>query len=140
VVIGDGSERRRLEAQAGPQTRFLGAQPDEVLQDHYRRCRALLFPGVEDFGIVPLEAQASGRPVIALGAGGALETVREGRTGLFFSEATPESLIDALERFERAPTVFAPATCRAQAERFAPERFRAELAAFIQSRTGLTSP
>ena len=75
VVIGSGPERARLERLAGPSVRFLGWQPDEVIRDHYRRCRALLFPGEEDFGIVPIEALACGSPVIALGRGGAAETV-----------------------------------------------------------------
>ena len=79
VVIGKGPERARLEAMAGPTVRFLGWQPDEVIRDHYRRCRALLFPGEEDFGIVPVEAMACGAPVIALGRGGAAETVDQSR-------------------------------------------------------------
>jgi glycosyltransferase involved in cell wall biosynthesis len=131
VVIGEGSERRRLEAMAGKNVVFLGPQPFPVLQDHYRRCRALIFPGIEDFGIVPLEAQASGRPVIACGKGGALETVVPGLTGLFFPEQTPEGLIEAMGHFEAAPDRFDPAACRRQAERFSPRRFRDELTTFL---------
>jgi glycosyltransferase involved in cell wall biosynthesis len=130
VVIGEGSERARLEALAGPSVTFLGAQPGGVLQDHFRRGRALIFPGVEDFGITPLEAMASGRPVIAYRAGGVLETVVDGATGLFFDEQTPESLADALARFDAMS--FDPAVCRAQAERFGPERFRAEFGAYLE--------
>ena len=130
VVIGEGSERARLEAMAGPAVTFLGAQPGEVLQDHMRRCRAFVFPGVEDFGITPLEAMASGRPVIAYRAGGVRETVLDGTTGLFFDEQTPESLIGALERADAMS--FDPAACRAQAGRFGPERFRAEFAAYLE--------
>ncbi len=130
VVIGEGSERARLEAMAGPTVTFLGAQPGEVLQDHMRRCRAFVFPGVEDFGITPLEAMASGRPVIAYRAGGVRETVLDGTTGLFFDEQTPESLIGTLERADRMS--FDPAACRAQAELFGPERFRAEFAAYLE--------
>ena len=132
VVIGEGSERSRLEAMAGPSVTFLGSQPGDVLQDHMRRCRAFIFPGVEDFGITPLEAMASGRPVIAYRAGGVLETVLDGTTGLFFDEQTPESLAAALERSEAMS--FDPAACREQAERFGPERFRAEFAAFLEKR------
>ena len=131
VVIGEGSERRRLEARAGKNIVFLGAQPFPVLQDHYRRCRALVFPGIEDFGIVPLEAQASGRPVIAYGKGGVLETVVPGVTGLFFPEQTPERLVAAVEEFEGTPDRFEPAACRRQAERFASKRFRSELTTFL---------
>ena len=87
VVIGEGSERAKLEKMAGPTISFLGSQPFPVLQDHFRRCRALVFPGVEDFGITPLEAMASGRPVIAYRAGGVMETVVDGVTGLFFDAA-----------------------------------------------------
>jgi glycosyltransferase involved in cell wall biosynthesis len=131
IVIGEGSERKRLEQRAGAYITFLGSQPLPVLQDHYRRCRALIFPGVEDFGITPLEAQASGRPVIAYRRGGVLETVVDGVTGLFFDRQEPESLIEAIEEFERRLTTWNPARCRAQAERFSPERFRTELQAFL---------
>jgi glycosyltransferase involved in cell wall biosynthesis len=131
VVIGEGSERRRLEAMAGKNIVFLGAQPFSVLKDHYRRCRALVFPGIEDFGIVPLEAQASGRPVIAYGKGGVLETVVPGVTGLFFPEQTPERLIEAVEKFEAERERFEPAACRQQAERFSPGRFRQALTTFL---------
>ncbi len=100
VVAGDGPERRRLQRLAGPTVAFLGRISDGELRDHYRRCRALVFPTHEDFGLTPLEAQACGTPVIAYGGGGALETVVDGRTGLFFGEQTPESLAAALRRFE----------------------------------------
>jgi glycosyltransferase involved in cell wall biosynthesis len=132
VVIGEGSERAKLEAMAGPTVTFLGAQPGEVLADHFRRCRALVFPGVEDFGITPLEAMASGRPVIAYRAGGVLETVVDGSTGLFFDEQTPESLSGAIERFDAMR--FDPAVCRARAEDFAPEQFQARFLAFLRGR------
>jgi glycosyltransferase involved in cell wall biosynthesis len=132
VVIGEGSERTALEKLAGPTVTFLGSQPFEVLRDHYHRCRAFIFPGIEDFGITPLEAQASGRPVVAFRAGGALETVVEGETGIFFDEQTPESLMAAVER----PLDFDPGACRANAERFGPERFRAELADYAARKTG----
>ncbi len=84
VIIGDGPEREKLEKIAGDNIKFLGRQPDSLIKEYYSKCRAFIFPGEEDFGITPLEAQASGRPVIAFGKGGALETVVEGQTGLFF--------------------------------------------------------
>jgi len=129
IIIGDGSERARLEKMAGPTVTFLGSQPQSVLRDHYQRCRALVFPGVEDFGITPLEAQASGRPVVAYRMGGALETIRENITGLFFDAQTPESLAEAIQRLDGM--TIDRAECRRNAERFAPEQFRANFAAFL---------
>jgi glycosyltransferase involved in cell wall biosynthesis len=131
VVIGQGAELESLRRRAGRTIEFLGSQPNEVLQDLYGRCRALIFPGIEDFGITPLQAMASGRPVIAYAAGGVLETVVEGETGLFFREQTPEALADTVRQFEalRAP---APEQCRHRAESFSPARFRASIASFIQ--------
>ncbi|MGC9523279.1 MAG: glycosyltransferase, partial [Anaerolineae bacterium] len=100
VIVGEGRDRPALEAMAGPNVRFLGYLPDEALPDMLANCRAFVFPGFEDFGITPLEAQASGRPVIAYGAGGALDTVVEGVTGTFFDEPTVASLREAIERFD----------------------------------------
>jgi glycosyltransferase involved in cell wall biosynthesis len=131
VIIGEGSERRRLEARAGKNIVLMGAQPFSVLKDHYRRCRALVFPGIEDFGIVPLEAQASGRPVIAYGKGGVLESVLDGVTGLFFPGQTPEDLVAAVEKFEADMDRFDPGACRRQAERFSPDKFQGELRTFL---------
>jgi glycosyltransferase involved in cell wall biosynthesis len=134
IVIGEGSERGQLEAIAGPDITFLGAQPFSVLRDHYRECRAFLFPGIEDFGITPLEAQACGTPVLAFGKGGALETVREGLTGLFFSAQTADSLADCIRNFEAIEHAFHPAVCRANAEAFSTARFEAEIKSFLESR------
>ena len=100
VVIGDGPDRQRLEAMAGSTIKFLGRQPDDVVNYYASHCRALLFPGEEDFGMTPLEINASGRPVIAYGAGGALETVADGLTGLFFKHPTSQSLSEAIEQFD----------------------------------------
>jgi glycosyltransferase involved in cell wall biosynthesis len=100
IVIGDGPDRERLEKLAGPKTQFLGRQPDSQVNHYASRCRALLFPGEEDFGMVPLEVNAAGRPVIAFRGGGAIETVVDGVTGVFFDEATSASLVGAIEDFE----------------------------------------
>src|SRR5439155_13359099 len=105
VVIGSGQDEKKLRRLAGRDTHFLGWQSDEAVRDHLRRCRALLFPGEEDFGIVPVEAQACGAPVIALGRGGATETVipldaSQVPTGAWFLEQTAEGLIDAITAFE----------------------------------------
>lgn len=129
VVIGEGPDRSRLERQAGPNVRFLGWQPDEVVRDHYRAARAFVFPGEEDFGITPLEASACGTPAIAYAAGGALETVREGVNGTFFPEQTEASLKRAVEEF--VPERFSAGAARAHAEAFGLERFRKEFQAVI---------
>jgi glycosyltransferase involved in cell wall biosynthesis len=100
VVIGDGPDRARLEKLAGPTVQFLGRQPDDAVVNYAARCRALLFPGEEDFGMTPLEVNAAGRPVIAFRAGGALETVVEGITGLFFDQPTSAALAQAIKEFE----------------------------------------
>lgn len=129
VVIGDGPERGRLAAMATGRITFLGAQPDAVLRDHYQRCKALIFPGVEDFGITPLEAQACGRPVVALARGGALESVVDGQTGLFFQDQSRDALVQAVLELERNPDQFDPDACRKNAWRFRPEIFRRKMQA-----------
>jgi glycosyltransferase involved in cell wall biosynthesis len=136
VVIGTGQDETRLRARAGPTVHLLGWQPDAVIRDHLRRCRALLFPGEEDFGIVPVEANACGTPVIAFGRGGATETVLplgNGRepTGLWFEEQTVECLAEALERFERYADRFDPLVARRQAQCFNQRRFAEELFAYL---------
>ena len=122
VIIGSGQDEARLKSLAGPTVEFLGWQPDTVLRDHLRRCRALLFPGEEDYGIVPVEANACGTPVIAFAKGGATETIvplgRDGATGAWFEEQKLESLIAALEAFERERERLDPVVARKQAEKF----------------------
>jgi glycosyltransferase involved in cell wall biosynthesis len=136
IVIGQGQENQRLRALAGPTVTFLGWQPDAVIRDHFRRCRALLFPGEEDFGIVPLEAQACGCPVIAFGKGGATETIvppggKQEPTGCFFEEQTPECLLAALEQFGSTREQLDPKEARRQALRFNQRRFEAELVGYL---------
>jgi glycosyltransferase involved in cell wall biosynthesis len=138
-IVGTGPEAARLRARAGRTVEFLGWRSDAEVADLYRRCRALLFPGLEDFGIVPLEAMAAGRPVIAFGAGGALETVtpldgEEPPTGLFFHEQTVEALVEAIRRFEAAAHRFQPKMLRARAEQFDRPRFKARIAAYLEMR------
>jgi glycosyltransferase involved in cell wall biosynthesis len=122
LIVGEGPEEKRLRAMAGPSVRFLGWQDDDAVTRLYEGARAVLFPGLEDFGIVPVEAQAAGRPVIAYGRGGATETVADGVTGVHFDRQTPEALIAAIEGFERER--FDPVRCRRNAERFSAETFR----------------
>lgn len=133
VVLGDGPQRARIRAAAAgaPNITLAGEVPREVLRDWFRRARAFVFAADEDFGIVPLEAQACGTPVIALGQGGALETVRAEpgaeRTGIFFADDSSDTIADAVRRFEALATPPAAAACRANAERFTAARFRAGL-------------
>jgi glycosyltransferase involved in cell wall biosynthesis len=126
VVIGEGPERAHLRRVAGPSVRFLGWQPDEVIREHYRRCKALLFPGEEDFGIVPVEALACGAPVIALGQGGAAETIDDvvGRT---YAAPNPEALLEAIEEWEAAGCPADPVASRRRAEAFSLPAFRDRL-------------
>ncbi len=103
VVIGGGEMLEELRRIAEPHVSILGPQPFDVLKSHYARCRALIFPGEEDFGMVPVEAMASGRPVIAFGRGGATETVRDGVTGVFFDEQSTEAIISAVQKLAEMP-------------------------------------
>ena len=121
VVIGGGDMLGEVRRLAGPTVTVLGAQPFDVLRSHYARCRALIFPGEEDFGMVPVEAMASGRPVIAFGRGGAVETVATGLSGVFFAEQTVESIslaVNELGKFE-----IDPAKIAAHAKRFGKDHF-----------------
>ncbi len=131
-VAGTGPEVEQLKRIAGPETTFLGELRTNALWDEYSRCRALLFAADEDFGMVPLEAQSCGRPVIAYGFGGSLETVRgfendPAPTGLFFPEQTPESMAEAILRFEAREGSFRPADAQAHAATFATPIFLAAM-------------
>ncbi|KKR43047.1 MAG: Glycosyl transferase group 1 [Candidatus Collierbacteria bacterium GW2011_GWB1_44_6] len=116
VVIGTGSQLENLKKMAGPTTSFVGHVEDHRLVEYYRRARAVIFPQKEDFGLVPLEAQALGTPVIAYSKGGALETIAENKTGIFFSEQTEESLLEAVKRFEKMK--FSIKDCTENASKF----------------------
>jgi glycosyltransferase involved in cell wall biosynthesis len=139
VVLGDGPQSARIRDLAGgfPNIDVRGEVRREELRQWFRRARAFVFAAEEDFGIVPLEAQACGTPVLALRKGGVLETVRgdegAGRTGLFFADDSPAAIIDAVRRFTALTTAIAPDACRMNAERFAPPRFRAALRAEVMA-------
>jgi glycosyltransferase involved in cell wall biosynthesis len=143
-IVGEGEQYRRLRKLAGPTIVFCGPLSDDALREEYARCRALIFPGEEDFGIVPVEALSFGRPVIAFGRGGVLETVNglypgdalsAGiSSGVFFSEQSTDSLIEAIAAFEKAESHFRPAFIRQQTERFSESRFKAQLGSFVREK------
>lgn len=132
VVIGQGAEEARLKKMAGITVKMLGRQPDDVIREYYRRCKAFLFPGEEDFGMTPLEAQACGRPVIAYGKGGALETVIDKETGVLFYEQSVESLIDGIKRLNAVR--IETDVCRSNAEKFSVAVFKNKMLAEIERR------
>ncbi|WP_172332214.1 glycosyltransferase [Mangrovicoccus sp. HB161399] len=129
IVVGDGDERAALTRDAPPNVEFRGRVSNDELKALYRKAKALVFPGEEDFGIVPVEAMASGLPVIAYGSGGALDSVQEGRSGLFFRDATVESLCDAVERFEMS--TFDRHVVAARAQTFSQAAFREKFRAVV---------
>jgi glycosyltransferase involved in cell wall biosynthesis len=140
-VVGMGPQYRRLKKLAGPSIEFLGNLPEAQKNEQYARCRAVLFPAEEDFGIVPVEAHSFGRPVIAFGRGGALETVRgpfageetidSSCDGIFFAEQTADSLVDAMLVFEASQQAFSPAEIARSSVRFSTQRFKREVADFV---------
>ncbi|MHC4454742.1 MAG: glycosyltransferase [Planctomycetota bacterium] len=148
IIIGSGQEERKLKKMAGEKIKLLGWQPDEIVREHYVNCKALIFPGVEDFGIVPLEAQACGKPVIAYGKGGALETIvpldgdrlnvkseneqSRNATGVFFYEQTPESLAQAVLHFEATKDLFDRQVIRKNAESFDRAIFKDKIRNYIE--------
>ena len=133
-IIGEGPDRQTLETMAKDNIEFLGALPERELADYYAACKALIFPGEEDFGMVPLEAMASGRPVIAYAKGGALETVVPGSTGVFFAQQETASLLAAIEEFEKLN--FDLQKIRKFAEGFDQEIFKQKIKDFINEKTG----
>ena len=143
-IVGDGEQFARLRKLAGPTIQFCGALSDDALHEQYAHCRALVFPGEEDFGIVPVEAQSFGRPVIAYGRGGVTETVTscsdgsdlppENSTGVLFAQQCWESLATAILKFEAAELSFRPMFIRQQADRFAPHYFRQNLGKYLSDK------
>lgn len=138
VVLGDGPEMQSLRALAGPNVEFLGYQPDNVLIDYLQRARAFVFAAEEDFGILPIEAQACGTPVIAYGRGGVVESVvglggDAPATGVFFAEQTSTAITDAIRTFEAAADHISAHACRARAETFAIPRFHTELRTLVKA-------
>ena len=131
VVLGGGPAMASLKALAGPTVEFMGRAPDDVVQHYVARCRALIFPGEEDFGMAPLEVAAAGRPTIAYRAGGATETIVDGETGVFFDQQTTESLIEAVRRFERQQT-WDQEVIRHHAEGFSTEVFQQRMSSFLR--------
>ncbi|WP_408589716.1 glycosyltransferase [Novosphingobium sp.] len=136
LMVGTGECAAEISARAGPNITIVEHLPFDELRRAYAECRALIFPAEEDFGLVPVEANASGRPVIAFGGGGAGETIIDGQTGLFFHDQSAEALIDAVERFEAWQPHFDPAAAVTNARRFAPEVFDAQIRAAVAEGIG----
>jgi glycosyltransferase involved in cell wall biosynthesis len=130
IVIGSGTAQESLARSAGPTVKFVGRISDEEVERYVSSCRALLFPGEEDFGMAPIEVAAAGRPTIAYGQGGALETIIEDETGLFFREQSADSLMDAILRFEQQ--TWNPRVIRAHAEGFSTESFQQKFLSFLR--------
>lgn len=138
VVIGEGQQFEKVKAKAKNNILLLGYQPFEVLKEKMQKAKAFVFAAEEDFGIVPVESQACGTPVIAYGKGGALETVvnydKEKPTGLFFKEQTVDSIVKAVNKFEKNQNLFFPENCRRNAEKFNEERFKKEFKTFVEEK------
>ena len=132
VVIGDGPEFGKIKAKAGSNVTLMGYQPFDVLKDHMQRAKAFVFAAEEDFGIIPVEAQACGTPVIAYGKGGVLETVIENETGMFFDRQDPDAIVEAVRNFESGNVRFEHETVRNNALRFSKDRFQSEFKDFVQ--------
>jgi glycosyltransferase involved in cell wall biosynthesis len=136
-VIGDGPDHARLQKLAGPTVTFLGRVSDELLEKEFSSAEALIFPGLDDFGITPVEAMAAGTPVIAYKGGGALDYVIPGKTGEFFDDPTVESLKAALQQFD--PGTFDPADAQAKAAELSPEIFRKKITQLVTEHLKRTS-
>lgn len=134
VIIGKGTDRDRLEALAnelGAPVAFLGYQDDATIQQYYANCRAFLFPGEDDFGITPVEAMSYGKPVVAYGKGGVLETVVDGRTGILFNDARVDGLVGAMQAFINKESSFDPSAIKKQAEKFSTANFKKNMSEFV---------
>lgn len=135
VVIGGGPNLEAYRKLANANVTVMGYQPFDVLKDKMQHAKAFVFAADEDFGMIPIEAQSCGTPVIAYGHGGSLETVNGGKTGLFFNEQTPEAIVEAVNRFEAIGSQpFAPVDCRQWAEGFSEERFKREIKEFVEAK------
>ena len=135
VVIGGGPNLEAYRKLAKDNVTVMGYQPFDVLKDKMQHAKAFVFAADEDFGMIPIEAQSCGTPVIAYGHGGSLETVNGGKTGLFFYEQTPEAIVEAVNKFEAMGSQpFAPADCRQWAEGFSEERFKREIKEFVEEK------
>lgn len=133
LVIGEGPELKKLKSKATKNIEFLGYQDKNILSDYLGKAKAFIFAAYEDFGILPVEAQACGTPVIAYRGGGAVETVIDGVTGIFFDKQNSQSIVDAVKRFEKIESSFSPDEIRKNAEKFSKERFKEEIISFISS-------
>lgn len=138
-IIGRGEYKSHLQAMAGPTIDFLDWVDEKLLAQYYAKCKALIFPGEEDFGIIPLEAAASGRPVIAFAKGGALETVIDTKTGIFFKEQTPDCLIDGIKRFQLMEHTFDSRAIREHARTFDKKIFINKIKTFVETKYGEAS-
>jgi glycosyltransferase involved in cell wall biosynthesis len=134
IVVGDGPDMDKIKKKAGKNVEILGYQPDEILVDLMRKAKAFIFAAEEDFGITPVEAQACGTPVICLGKGGTKETVIDMITGIYFQEQTVESILKAVEKFERNMDSFDPKIIRKNALKFSRERFEREIESFVKEK------
>jgi glycosyltransferase involved in cell wall biosynthesis len=130
-IVGEGNWKKELESLAGPTVSFVGSVDDKQLEQYYRNAKALIFPGVEDFGLTVVEAQGFGKPVIAFRGGGALETIKEGKTGYFFDEQTKKSLVYALKNFDKMQ--FNPEDCINHAEKFSFGTFKSAFLKLVKS-------
>lgn len=131
VVIGDGAQKAALQKIAGPNVTFLGRQPFSAVKNYLASCKALIFPGLEDFGIVPVEALASGTPVIAYAKGGALDTIKDGLSGVFFHKQTEEDLLAAIHKFEDNQNSFEAASLAREAQKFHEQNFALQMQEII---------
>lgn len=135
IIIGGGPEESKLKAMAKDNIRFLGRLSDEEIAQYYAKCKAFVFPGEEDFGITPVEAQAAGRPVIAYGRGGVLDTVVDHKTGILFEEQTKNCLLDAVKRFEKEGVEYSKEKIKEYSNAFSVERFKTEIEEFVYNKT-----
>ncbi len=132
IVIGTGSEEKKIKALAKKNIRFLGRLSDEEIVSYYARAKAFIFPGEEDFGLTPIEAQASGTPVIAYGRGGVLDTVKDGKSGILFMEQTVESLLQAVQCFEKNGVSWNAKQIKENSEQFSVQNFKDKLKSYIE--------